>query len=111
MAKWTEAYDQWKGVTSHLRQWIGRVRSGWAEPDARGCWWVVRAEYLNDLLVFEPASMEWTKLSEPVAGHPPLPRSHMGMAASEDSVLVYGGWTGRGTRSVGYAYPGGACHV
>ena len=47
---------------------------------------------MNDLRVFEPATLTWTDISVPAAGFVPAPRSSHGFTAVRGRLYVHGGY-------------------
>ncbi len=54
---------------------------------------------LQDLHVYDPATMAWTNLSTAASGTPPSGRESMGFAAAGGKLYVHGGFddSGEGT--------------
>ncbi len=54
--------------------------------------------YLNDVLVFDPALMKWTDLTQEIVGTPPSPRYQHGFSSAGSKLYLQGGFgiTARG---------------
>jgi len=54
------------------------------------------SDFLNDILMFDPVTLEWIDLTQEVAGALPLPRAYHGFAALGEYLFAFAGWSASG---------------